>query len=97
LILAVTIPSAILAPMIYSPEGSFYAEIFRDARHRFTGVAVSKQIGSMISGFFPVIAAALLAATGTIWGPIGYFVILSLVSIGALVAARETSRERIGV
>lgn len=48
-----------------SPVGAFFAELF-PTRVRLSGVSLGVQLTSMLAGgFTPLIATALLAATGT--------------------------------
>jgi MFS family permease len=93
--LAIAIPPAIIQTLIFSVEGSFYAEQFRSARMRFSGLGFSRQLGGVVGGLFPLIATALVAETDSIWSVIGYYVLLSAISLGAVVAARETRLERL--
>jgi MFS family permease len=93
--LAIAIPPAVIQTLIFSVEGSFYAEQFRSARLRFSGLGFSRQLGGVVGGLFPLIATALVAGTDTIWSVIGYYVLLSVISLGAVVAARETRLERL--
>jgi MFS family permease len=93
IVLAMAIPPALIQTMIFATEASFFAELFRGAARRFSGLAVSRQVGGVVGGLFPLIAASLYAASGTVWTVVGYYVAISLVSLGAVLAARETSRE----
>ncbi|WP_027944870.1 MFS transporter [Amycolatopsis taiwanensis] len=93
IILAIAIPPAIIQTPLFSTEGSFYAELFRDAGRRFSGLGVSRQLGGVVGGFFPLIATSLLAASGSIWLVIGYYIVISAISFTAVLSARETNRE----
>lgn len=94
IVLAMAIPGAILQPMSLSVDGSFYPEMFHDARVRFTGAAVGKQIGSIAGGgLIPVVAASLMAASGgNLNWPVAYFVFLCVIATVAVLASPETSR-----
>ncbi|MCI2415861.1 MHS family MFS transporter [Saccharopolyspora sp. K220] len=92
-ILAIAIPPAFIQTMLFATEGSFYAELFRSATRRFSGLGVSRQLGGVIGGFFPLIAASLLAATGTVWSVVAYYAAISAISLTAVLTARETHRE----
>jgi MFS family permease len=94
-VVAMAIPPALIQTMIFATEASFFAELFRGAARRFSGLAVSRQVGGVIGGLFPLIAAALYAAAGSVWAVVGYYAVISLVSLGAVVAARETHREEL--
>ncbi|WP_160148875.1 MFS transporter [Amycolatopsis alkalitolerans] len=92
-VLAIAIPPALIQTLLFATEGSFYAELFRDASRRFSGLGVSRQLGGVVGGFFPLIATSLVAVSGSIWSVIGYYVAISVISLGAVLSARETSRE----
>jgi MFS transporter, MHS family, shikimate and dehydroshikimate transport protein len=91
--LAIAIPPAFIQTMIFAVEGSWYAELFRDSRVRFSGVGFARQMGSLVGGLFPLIATSLYVATGSVWGPAGYYLLISCISLGAVYAGRETRRE----
>jgi MHS family shikimate/dehydroshikimate transporter-like MFS transporter len=93
IVLALAIPPALIQTMIFATEASFFAELFRGAARRFSGLAVSRQVGGVIGGLFPLIAASLYAAAGSVWAVVGYYAAISVVSLGAVLAARETHRE----
>ncbi|GAA5133032.1 MFS transporter [Pseudonocardia adelaidensis] len=93
IVLAMAIPPALIQTMIFAPEASFFAELFRGAARRFSGLAVSRQLGGVIGGLFPLIAAAVYAAAGSVWAVVGYYAVISAVSLAAVLAARETHRE----
>ena len=93
--LAIAIPPAVIQTLVFSVEGSFYAEQFRSARMRYSGLGFSRQVGGAIGGLFPLIATSLVAGTDTIWSVIGYYSVISVISLGAVVAARETRLEEL--
>jgi MFS family permease len=71
-------------------ESSFFAESFR-AEVRYTGAAMGHQLGGAITGFTPLIAGALSAATGDAWWPVALYVTVACLVSGACVyASRET-------
>ncbi|HLY55638.1 MAG TPA: hypothetical protein VKS60_08780, partial [Stellaceae bacterium] len=88
--LVMAIPPAVIQPMIFAVSASYFAELIRDARLRFTGIGVGGSLGSVIGGAFPAIASALYAASGTIWAPLAYYAFISVVSIAAVLATSET-------
>jgi MHS family shikimate/dehydroshikimate transporter-like MFS transporter len=94
--LAMAIPPALIQTLFFATEGSFYAELFRDASRRFSGLGLSRQLGGMLGGFLPLIAASLVAVFGTIWAVIGYYIAISAISLTAVLSARETNREVLG-
>jgi len=77
-----------LAPMI-AVQPAFYAELF-GARVRYTGFAMSREIGAALAGFSPLLAAYLLGALdGRPWYVAGYMVLVSVVGLIAFLASRE--------
>jgi MFS family permease len=96
IVLALAIPPAVIQTMIFATEASFFAELFRGAARRFSGLAVSRQVGGVIGGLFPLIAAALYAGAGSVWAVVGYYAAISAISLAAVLAARETHREVLG-
>jgi MFS transporter, MHS family, shikimate and dehydroshikimate transport protein len=91
--LAIAIPPAVIQTLIFAVEGSYYGELFRSARQRFSGLGFSRQLGGVIGGVFPIIATSLFVGTGTIWSVIGYYVGISAISLSAVALARETRLE----
>ena len=79
--------------MVFAVEGSWYPELFSDPRIRFSGVGFGRQIGSMMGGFFPLIGTQLYLSTGSTWGPAGYYLFTSVLSILAVMWGRETNKE----
>jgi MFS family permease len=94
-VVAVAIPPALIQTMIFATEASFFAELFRGAARRFSGLAVSRQVGGVVGGLFPLIAASLYAAAGSVWAVVGYYAAISAISLVAVLAARETHREEL--
>jgi MHS family shikimate/dehydroshikimate transporter-like MFS transporter len=77
------------APVV-AVQPAFYAELF-GAGVRYTGFAASREVGAAVSGFSPLVAAALLsAAGGQPWLVAGWLVVTSLVSVVAFAYSRET-------
>ncbi|WP_314325082.1 MFS transporter [Paenarthrobacter ilicis] len=77
-----------------SVEGSFLPEIF-GARYRYAGLAVSREIGGMVSGgLVPFIGAAILTMTSS-WVPLAIYVsALALISfIATLVCPEPCGRD----
>lgn len=79
----------------YGPLGTMLSELF-SARYRYSGVAVSYNIGGLIGGFVPSIAAAMAIWLGGSVAVIGILLgaIMALCVIGALIAGRVLSRQR---
>ena len=78
----------------YGPLGTMLSELF-SARYRYSGVAVSYNIGGLIGGFVPSIAAALALAVGSavVVIPVLLGIIMALCVLGGLIAGRVLSRE----
>jgi MFS family permease len=77
------------APMI-AVQPAFYAELF-GAGVRYTGFAASREIGAAISGFSPLIAAALLReGDGSPWLVALWIIATAAVSLVAFLFARES-------
>ena len=78
----------------YGPLGTMLSELF-SARYRYSGVAVSYNIGGLIGGFVPSIAAAFALAVGSavVVIPVLLGIIMGLCVIGALIAGRVLSRQ----
>ncbi|SDR97004.1 MFS transporter [Agrococcus carbonis] len=78
----------------YGPLGTMLSELF-EARYRYSGVAVSYNIGGLIGGFVPSIAAGLALAVGSavLVIPILLGIIMALCVVGGLIAGRVLSRQ----
>jgi MFS family permease len=94
---AMAFSPAILTPLTLCVEGSFYAELFEDARLRYSGNTLGRQFGTAFGGgLMPVIATALVAAMGgSLWGIKAYFCFLAVLAIGAVLLAPETKDRKI--
>lgn len=69
---------------------SFYPEQFA-AKVRYSGVAVSTQLGVVLTGFAPSIAAAIVLKGEAGWVPIAIFIaVASAISAVAVLLSRET-------
>lgn len=76
--------------LCYGPTSALYAELF-PANIRYSGVAISYALGSIVGGAFaPMIAQALLNATGTTVSVGIYIVVISAVSFIAVSMIKET-------
>jgi len=75
--------------LTYGPQAALYAEMF-PAKIRYSGVAVGYALGAVLGGAFaPMIAQAIMAASGKAW-PIGmYLVVLCAISLSALLTMRD--------
>jgi len=81
---------------IYGPQAVYFSELF-GTKVRLSGANMGYAIGSVLGGgFAPMIATALLAATGgKTWGVSLYIMFLGAFSIAACIAARETYQDAI--
>jgi MFS family permease len=96
IILAMAIPGALLQPMCLAVSGSFYGELFDDAKLRLSGISIGRQFGTILGGgLMPMIATSLLAISGgSLTWVITYFVVVCAVGCTAILIARETSRDQ---
>jgi MFS family permease len=73
----------------YGPQAAFYSELF-PASIRFSGVSISYAIGSILGGAFaPMIATALVQATGSTRSVTVYLTGMTLVGLAAVLALRD--------
>jgi hypothetical protein len=71
---------------------SFFAEQF-PAPVRFTGLAVSNQLGNLLAGFAQVVAAILLVPGPSGWLPVAIFGAVGAgIAAIAVIGMRETSK-----
>lgn len=82
---------------MYGPQAAWFGELF-DTRLRYSGASLGYQIGAVLSGgFAPLIAAALLVAGGgSPWLIVGYFAVLTAITLTSANFARETHLDQIG-
>jgi MFS family permease len=83
--------------LTYGPQAALYSELF-PASVRFSGVAISYALGAIIGGAFaPMIATALVQATGTTASVSVYLLIVALVSTAAVLVIRERKGIDLGI
>jgi MFS family permease len=83
LILCAVVLSLIPHDMLYGPQAALIAESF-PPEVRYSGASLGYQLASIIAGGpAPIIATALLAASGSGWSIAGYILACSTVSLGA--------------
>jgi MFS transporter, MHS family, shikimate and dehydroshikimate transport protein len=93
IIAAVAFGFAIITPLSFAVEGSFFSEMF-GANVRFSGVALGQQLGSILGGtIVPLFATYMLAKTGGDAWPIGAF---CAVMGGCMAAAAFIAKETRG-
>jgi MFS family permease len=74
----------------YGPQASLYAEMF-PANVRYSGVSIGYALGAILGGAFaPMIAEALLGATGQSWMIGVYIAVAALVSLVGVSLVKET-------
>ncbi len=79
LVLALVVAQLFLS-MMYGPQAAFYSEIFT-TKVRYSGASMGYQIGSVFGGALaPIIATALLAATGTSFAVGAYMAVVCAIT-----------------
>ncbi|MEA2519300.1 MAG: hypothetical protein QOF49_1380 [Chloroflexota bacterium] len=71
----------IFVTMVYGPIAAFLVEYF-PARIRYTSLSIPYHIGNgWFGGFLPLISAALLTATGSLYAPLIYPIAVALIAV----------------
>lgn len=79
-----------LLSISYAASGVLLTSLF-PAKLRYTGVAISSNIASVVSGFVPLVATSVLAAAGgASWAPALVLVALALTTAGSGALADKT-------
>ncbi len=79
LVLALVVAQIFLS-MMYGPQAAFYSEIFT-TKVRYSGASMGYQFGSVFGGALaPIVATALLAATGTSFSIGAYMAVVCAIS-----------------
>jgi hypothetical protein len=79
--------------MMYGPQAALIAESFT-GRLRYSGASLGYGIGSVVAGgFAPLVAAAIVGATGSFWLVVVFLGVLSVLTTIAALAGRETAHE----
>ncbi|PVZ08474.1 MFS transporter [Actinomycetospora cinnamomea] len=77
--------------LTYGPQAAAYAELF-PAPVRYSGASFAYALGAVLGGgFAPLIAQALIGATGTSLSVSVYMVLVCLITLAAVLALREGS------
>lgn len=80
----------------YGPQAALYAELF-PASIRFSGVSISYALGAILGGAFaPLIAAALVARTGSTWSVTIYLAGMTLLGLVATLLLRDRAHIPLG-
>ncbi len=89
--LAIILSYAVGTYGMLSPQSSFFPELF-DARYRYSGMALSRELSAPVAGgVAPFIATALLAWSGGEPWPIAlYLILLCLITLVSVYLAPET-------
>ncbi|HWD80029.1 MAG TPA: MFS transporter [Kribbella sp.] len=95
-VLALVLAYGLGVKVILAVSGAYLSEMF-EPHIRNTGVNVARSISDPLGGFTPLIASALVAATGSYW-LIGVLLLaIALTSAGAVAASPETRLSSKGV
>ena len=82
---------AIALGAMFSVQPAFFSEAF-DTNVRYTGVSLGFQLANVIGGLTPMIATTLVAAAnGKSWPISTFLCVASLITVGCVLASRETS------
>jgi hypothetical protein len=95
-ILGITVAVALLS-VPYAVSGVLLTDLF-PAELRYSGVALSANIASVLSGFVPLLATAWLAAAGgRSWAPAVLLIVIALItaSCGVLAPRIGLSRDAV--
>jgi metabolite-proton symporter len=77
---------------LYGPMAAFFTEMF-STDVRYSGASIGYQLGAVIGGgFAPLIAASLLAYTGTIYSVAGFIVLAAVLTLVAIITTKESYR-----
>ncbi|GAA5083815.1 MFS family permease [Thermocatellispora tengchongensis] len=80
--------------LTFGPQCALYAESFPPGV-RYSGASLATALGALVGGAFaPVIATALFAETSTAYSVSAYMLLAALVSLGAVLALRESDLAR---
>jgi MHS family metabolite:H+ symporter-like MFS transporter len=90
-IVAYGIGFGVLVYGLYAVESSYLPELF-GSRYRYSGIAVAKEFGGIISaGIAPLVAATLVTIAGHWWPLVVYLALLAAVSFVTTFFSPETA------
>jgi MHS family shikimate/dehydroshikimate transporter-like MFS transporter len=93
IVLAMVLGINVTHDAMYGPQAAWFAELF-STRLRYSGASLGYGIGSVVAGgFAPLVAAALVAATGSPWPVVAFLAVLSVPTTIAALVGRETAHE----
>lgn len=91
IVLAMVLGINVTHDAMYGPQAAWFAELF-DTRLRYSGASLGYGVGSVLAGgFAPLVAAAIVGATGSFWLVVVVFGGVSLLTIAAAALGRETA------
>jgi MFS family permease len=80
-LIALVFIQVVYVTMVYGPIAAFLVEFF-PARIRYTSLSIPYHFGNgWFGGFLPLIAAAIIAATGNLLAALAYPIIVSLITL----------------
>lgn len=88
IVLAFVVSYAVCQNSLAGVQGAWFAELFA-AKTRTTGASLAYQMSAVVSGFTPLVATGLYAATGWV-GPALLFTFYGLLGLVAALVTRET-------
>jgi MFS family permease len=93
-VLGAYVVGAIFFSISYGPQATFIVEMF-DARVRFSASSTSFQLGVLLGGALaPIIAAALVEATGTVVSVAIYVCLVSVLSLACVLGVSRAALAR---
>lgn len=88
--LAFTLAMTIGVWGMYSVQAAYFPELFR-ARHRYSALTISKEVGAVLGGgLAPIVGAWLLLWAGGGWALAAYITVLGAISFASTFAVPET-------
>ncbi len=91
MLIAALIGGVVLAAL-YGPMAAFLTEMFT-TEMRYSGASLGYQLAAVIGGgFAPLIAASLMAGTGTVHSVAAYVAVAGVISVIAVATTHESYR-----
>lgn len=96
--LAVTLGLAVGHSGMYAPQAAFFSELF-DTNVRYSGASLGYQVtAAIVGGFTPLLAVVMLHAAGnSAWPVATYMMVLSAITLVAVLLAQETYKSDLAV
>jgi MFS family permease len=91
LVLAVVVGQGVVHASMYGPLAALYSELF-PTRSRYTGASLGYQVAGTGAGLAPVVFASVMAGSGSTAAVAAIIAACCLVSVGCILALKETSR-----